>query len=122
MSRPTFNIGRLLEKEKLKAYGSSFTSRYRTLRILLTTHKMTYVLEVALGDKPTYTASQDERNVFQSKVDDSDLAQSGMLYDMEDELQKCFENMGAFEIIANLKAIFAPQARVERYEASELFF
>jgi hypothetical protein len=41
---------------------------------------------------------------------------------MEDELQKCFENMGAFEIIANLKAIFAPQARVERYEASELFF
>jgi hypothetical protein len=30
--------------------------------------------------------------------------------------------MSAFEIITDLKAIFAPQARVESYEASELFF
>jgi hypothetical protein len=30
--------------------------------------------------------------------------------------------MSAFEIITNLKAIFAPRARVERYDASELFF
>jgi hypothetical protein len=30
--------------------------------------------------------------------------------------------MGAFEIITDLKAIFAPQARAERYEASDLFF
>jgi hypothetical protein len=30
--------------------------------------------------------------------------------------------MSAFEIITALKAVFAPQARVERYEASKLFF
>jgi hypothetical protein len=30
--------------------------------------------------------------------------------------------MGAFEIITDLKAIFAPQAWAERYEASDLFF
>jgi hypothetical protein len=30
--------------------------------------------------------------------------------------------MGAFEIITDLKAVFAPQMRAERYEASELFF
>ena len=45
-----------------------------------------------------------------------------MLYAMEPELQKCFENMSAYEIIKDLKAVFAPQARSERYEASELFF
>src|ERR1044071_1205862 len=45
-----------------------------------------------------------------------------MLYSMEAELQKLFESMGAYEIITNLKAVFAPQARAERYEASEDFF
>ena len=122
MSRPTFNLGQFLEKEKLKTDGSNFMSWYRTLRILLAPHKMTYVLEAALGDKPTDTASQDERNVFQSKADDSSFVQSGMLYAMEAELQKRYENMGAFEMITDLKAVFAPQARAERYEASELFF
>src|SRR3954463_15894209 len=45
-----------------------------------------------------------------------------MLYSMEAELQKRFERMGVYEIITDLKAIFAPQARAERYEASEAFF
>jgi hypothetical protein len=44
-----------------------------------------------------------------------------MLFAMEYDLQKRFEKMSAFEIITDLKAIFAPQARAERYEASELF-
>src|SRR4051812_41934135 len=30
--------------------------------------------------------------------------------------------MSAYEIITDLKVIFAPQARAERYEASEAFF
>jgi hypothetical protein len=45
-----------------------------------------------------------------------------MLFAMESELQKRFEKMSAFEIITDLKAVFAPQARAERYEASKLFF
>src|SRR3954467_2479976 len=45
-----------------------------------------------------------------------------MLYSMEAELQKRFERMGAYEIITDLKAVFAPQARAEWYEASEAFF
>ena len=45
-----------------------------------------------------------------------------MIYSMEAELQKRFERMGAYEIITDLKAVFAPQARAERYEASEAFF
>jgi hypothetical protein len=45
-----------------------------------------------------------------------------MLYAMEFDLQKRFEKMSAFDIIAGLKAIFAHQARAERYKASDLFF
>ena len=119
MSRPTFNLGSFLDKEKLKTNGSNFMTWYRTLRILLTPHKMSYVLETALGDKPANTATEDEKNVYQSKVDDSSFVQSGMLYAMEADLQKRFEKMGAYEIITDLKAVFAPQARAERYEASD---
>src|SRR3954464_9870694 len=45
-----------------------------------------------------------------------------MLCSMEAELQNCFESMGAYEIITDLKAVFAPQARAERDEAYEAFF
>ena len=83
---------------------------------------MSYILEAALGDKPADTATQDEKNVYLSKSGDSSLVQSGMLYAMEAELQKRFENLSAYEIITNLKAVFAPQARAKRYEASKAIF
>src|SRR3954470_23129795 len=119
---PSFNLGSFLEKDKLKTDGSNFTNWFRTMRILLVSLKMAYVLEAKLGDAPPADASQDEKNVYLSKSDDYNLVQSGMLYSMEAELHKCFERMGAYEIITDLKAIFAPQARAERYEASEAFF
>ena len=105
-SRPTFNLGPFLEKEKLKTDGSNFTSWFRTLRILLVPLKLTYVLEAALGDAPRATATQDEKNVYLTKSEDSALVQSGMLYAMEAELQKRFEKMSAYEIITDLKSRF----------------
>ena len=122
MSRPTFNLGLFLEKEKLKTNGSNFMSWFRNLRILLTPHKVAYVIEAALGDPPADDASEDDKKVYQTKSEDSSFVQSGMLYAMEADLQKRFEKMSAFEIISDLKAVFAPQAKAERYEASELFF
>jgi len=97
-------------------------SWFRNLRILLTPHKVAYVIEAALGDPPADDASDDEKKVYQTKSEDSSFVQSGMLYAMEADLQKRFEKMSAFEIIYDLKVVFAPQAKAERYEASELFF
>ena len=106
----------------MKTDGSNFTNWFRTLRILLVPLKMAYILEAALDDAPADDANQDEKNVYLSKTDDYNLVQSGMLYSMEAEMRKCFERMGAYEIITDLKAVFAPQARAEWYEASEAFF
>jgi hypothetical protein len=83
---------------------------------------MGYVLDAAVGAAPKMGASGDERNVYQTKIDDASFVQSGMLFAMEFDLQKRFEKMSAFEVITNLKAVFTPQARAERYEASKLFF
>ena len=50
------------------------------------------------------------------------IVQSGILTSLPLELQKWFENSGAFEIVEDLKVIFQAHARTERYEASEKFF
>jgi hypothetical protein len=83
---------------------------------------MGYVLDVVVGDAPKEGAPTNEKNVYQTKVGDSAFVQSGMLFAMKSDLQKCFENMSAFEIITDLKAVFAPRVRAERYKASELYF
>ena len=70
LSRPSFNWGSFLEKDKLKTDGSNFTNWFHTLRILLVPLKMAYVLEAAIGDTPPTDASQDEKNVYLSKSDD----------------------------------------------------
>jgi hypothetical protein len=117
MSRPTFNLGEFLEKERLKTDGSKFTILFRTLRIILSPHMMVYVLYTAVGVVPKVDASNDEKNVYQTKVDDLTFVQSGMIFAMESDLHKWFEKMSAFEIITNLKAVFAPQARVRGFRA-----
>jgi hypothetical protein len=83
---------------------------------------MGYVLNAAMGVAPKPDAPKDDLAVYQTKLEDTLFVQSGMLFAMESDLQKRFEKMSAFEIITDLKAVFAPQARVERYEAFKLFF
>ena len=121
MSRPTSNLDPDLEKEKLKADGSNLPVWFRTLKTLLDSLNLSYVLESALGDPPAKSATMDEKNVYQSRADDFSLVQTGMLYAMEHELQKRFEKMSAYEIITALKADFAPKAMVARYTTFELF-
>jgi hypothetical protein len=113
MSRPTFNLGAFLEKEKLKTDGLNFTTWFYTLRIILAPHRMGYVLDATIGDCPNRDTSKDDKVVYQTKVDDASFVQSGMLCAMESALQTRFEKMSAFEIITNLKAVFAPRARAE---------
>ena len=117
-----FNLGQFLHKEKLKTDGSNFIDWQRNLRILLGPAKMSYVLDAAIGDALADEASQDEKNNHQSKLDDESIVRSGMLYAMKAELQKWYEKMSAHDMITNLTTVFAPQARAERYEASNLFF
>jgi hypothetical protein len=80
------------------------------------------ILDATFVDAPKEGTYNDEKNIYQTNVYDSAFIQSGMLFSMESDLQKCFEKMSAFEIITDLNAVFAPQARAERYEASKLFF
>ena len=65
MARNTaFNLGSLLEKEKLAATGNNYADWVRNLRIVLRSAKKIYVLEKALPAKPAADASEDEKNAW----------------------------------------------------------
>jgi hypothetical protein len=83
MSRPVFNLGAFLDKEKLKTDGSNFTSWFCNLRIVLSAHRMGYVLDAAVGVVPKPDAPKDDLAVYQTKVEDASFVQSGMLLSIE---------------------------------------
>ena len=120
MARTTpFNLGPMLEKEKLTANGSNFADWVRTLRIVLRSAKKEYILDAPLPAAPAADASEDDKNVYATKIDDSTVVQCLMLTCMDPELQKRFENASAFDMIETLKALYQKQARAERYEITK---
>ena len=67
---PQFNLGPLIEKEKLKGDGSNYADCIRSLRIVLRSAKKDYVLTTPLPVAPTAKATVAEHNVYQTKLDD----------------------------------------------------
>ena len=92
------------------------------LRILLSVAQKQYVLEAPLGPPPFDDAPDEEKNVYQTRQEDHNLVHCGILYGLEPELRKRFENGNAFDTMGELKMIFDTHAAVESYNASEKFF
>src|SRR3954471_17639333 len=122
MAPPNINFNLFMEKEKLATNGSNFTEWALNLRILLSAAQKQYVLEVLLGPPPFKDAPDEEKNVYQTRQEDHNLVHCGILYGLEPELRKHFENGNAFDTMGELKMIFDTHAAVESYNASEKFF
>ena len=97
MARPSFNLNSFLEKEKLKSNGSNFADWHHNLRILLRAGEKEYVLNAPLGVAPSEDAPEEVINVFLTRKNDHEVVQAGILFGLEAELQKRFENYGPFE-------------------------
>ena len=116
------NFIAFLEKAKLKDDGSNYMDWVRNLRIILIVAQKNYVLEAPLGARPAADATDDIKNVWQSKAEDYLIVQCAMLYGLESGRQRHFERHGAYEMFQELKLIFQENARVERYEVSNEFY
>ena len=124
MARATvpLNFNVFLEKAKLKDDGSNYMDWVHNLRIILIASQNNYVMEAPLGARPAADATDNVKNVWQSKADDYSIVQCAMLYVLELGLQRCFERLGAYEMFQELKLIFQANTRVERYEVSNKFY
>ena len=116
------NFNAFLEKAKLKDDGSNYTDWVRNLRIILIAAQKNYVPEAPLGARPAADATDDVKNVWQSKADDYSIVQCAMLCGLEPGLEGRFEHHGAYEMFQELKLIFQANTRVERYEVSNKFY
>ena len=92
------------------------------LRILLTAAQKQYVLDAPLGPPPAPDAPDEEKNVYITHQEDHNLVHCGILYGLEPELRKHFENGNAFDTMGELKMIFDTHPAVESYNATEKFF
>src|SRR4051812_25994501 len=115
---PQFNLGPLIEKEKLKVDGSNYADCVRSLRIVLRSAKKDYVRTIPLLEASGPDATAAEQNVHQTKLDDSVVVQCLMTACMESELQGRFENTVPHLIIQELDALYAKHARIEHHEVS----
>src|SRR3954463_7084258 len=106
MAAPTINFNALLEKEKLKNNGSNFADWFRNLRIVLNASNLTYVLDAPLGEPPVATATDEVKNVYLTRKNQYSTVRCAILYGLESELQKRFENQDPYDIVLELKIIF----------------
>src|SRR3954464_5865563 len=103
MAPPAFNFNVFMEKEKLATNGSNFTERAMNLRILLSATQKKYVLEAPLGPPPFYDTPNEEKNVCQTRQEDHNLVNCGILYGQGPELRKNFESGNACDTMRELK-------------------
>jgi hypothetical protein len=111
-----------MDKEKLATNGSNFTNWALNLRILLNASQKGYVLEAPLGNLYAEDAPDEEKNVFLTRKKDHSLVHYGILYGLEPELRKHFENSNAYDTMGGLIQIFDSHTAVESYDALEKFF
>src|ERR1041385_6839090 len=74
-----FSLGPMLDKEKLAANGGNYADWFRNLGFVLKVAKKDYVLKEAPPAAPAKDASQDDKNVYATKVDDHTAVQCLML-------------------------------------------
>ena len=101
----------------MKDDGSNYTDWVRNLRIILIAAQKNYVPEAPLSARPAADATDDVKNVWQSKADDYSIVQCAMLYGLEPGLQRRFERHGAYEMFQELKLIFQANARLRNMKS-----
>src|SRR3954466_9958930 len=74
------------------------------------------------SDPPAADATDEVNNVYLARKTQYSTVQCAILYGLESELHKRFENSDPHDIVRELKLIFETHAAVESYEASEKFF
>ena len=73
-----------------------------------------------LGDAPRNSASENDNGDHRDRRSLS-IVQNTMLHSMESELRVRFSNTDAYEMVDGLKALFASQFRIMKYELRDKF-
>ncbi|XP_076908412.1 uncharacterized protein LOC143565286 [Bidens hawaiensis] len=112
---PVHNLSLRSILDKYRLNYNNFMDWYRNLRIVLKQEKKSYILDDPIPDEPNVDDLDAYAN-WLKYTEDSVQVSCLMLGTMIPEIQKDFENHGAYDMITQLKEMFLTQARVERFE------
>ena len=103
-STNNLSLHSILEKDKLT--GKNFLDWERNLQIVLRHERKWYVLEEPLEEAPPANATAVVRNAYQRRSNDSLDVSCLMLATMNPELQTSMMDIGAYDMIRQLRAMF----------------
>ena len=121
MSYPNINLGSFLFDEKLKSDGSNFINWYQRLRDTLDSNNLLYVIYKTVRRYTRDSAGENDNGDYHDRRSLSIEVQNTMLHSMESELRVRFSNTDAYEMVDGLKALFASQVRIMKYELRDKF-
>ena len=111
---------RILETNRL--IGNNFKDWLRNLRIVLTSEKLSHVLNqdiVVLPNHPTV----EQRAAFEKQTDEDSRVKCYVLVSMSNELQSQYEHMPtARTMITHLQELYGEQSHTASFEVSKRLF
>ena len=111
----------LIETNKLT--GPNFEVWLRNLKIILSSERRQYVLDIPVQDEPEEDSSDDEKFQYQPWKEDDMQVRCLMLASMSNELQRQHETIeNAASILLHLQEMYGTRTRRERYVLSKEIF
>ena len=110
----SLSLWSILDTNKLT--GPNYVDWLRNLKIVLSSEKLSYILDTPslnpLGDD----ATQEDMATYKMWQNDSLTVKCIILASMTNELQRQHESMDTQSIMLNLKELYREQSRAARYE------
>jgi hypothetical protein len=99
-----YPLASVLDQNKLN--DINFVDWYHKLKIVLKHQKKEHVIDVSLPELLADTATRAERDRYEKKCDESNEMSCFMLVSMTPDLQKCFDDWSAYDMIGKLNNMF----------------
>ena len=115
------NYGSFPHEEELKSDGSNFIDWYQCLRGVLLQNDLLYVIEEPLGDAPGDSVNVDDYDEYRDHHENCIAVQVMMLNSMVAGMRGRYQNTYPFEMVDELKTLFAPQVKLMKYECLNEF-
>ena len=116
----SLSLRSILDTNKLT--GPNYVDWLRNLKIVLSSEKLSYILDTPSLDPLGDDATEEDRATYKMWQNDSNSVKCIILASMTNELQRQHECMDTHSILLNLKELYGEHSQIARYEISKQLF
>ena len=116
----SLSLRSILDSNKLT--GPNYVDWLRNLKIVLSSERLSYVIDTPSLEPLGEDASEEEKTTYKMWQNDTLSVKCIILASMSNELQRQHESMDTLSILLNLKELYGEHSRTARYEISKQLF